>query len=139
MTTDAPEPTTRSRATARRITLAAAWVIGFLLFFYSLPLPNNPGIVRLQVWRDLPAYLFDLAAGSAERDAAGGPGWQTLPQRFDLAAVAGAILAGAWGLGGLLQRAVAPETGGSRLERAVIAFGMGLSWLSLLTLGFGFM
>jgi 4-amino-4-deoxy-L-arabinose transferase-like glycosyltransferase len=54
-----------------------------------------------------------------------------------LLATAGLILAGAGGLGHLLLRGLRVPLAARSLERSVLAFGLGLSGLSLLTLGCG--
>ena len=64
-------------------------------------------------------------------------GWQYIPQRWDLLLVAGIILIGGWSLGHILLRLIRLplEIGG--VERTVFAIGVGLSALSLITLGCG--
>lgn len=125
-----------------QIAVALAWLAGFSVFYYSLDLPNNRPLTRADVWEaaaSLPELVSppkpDASAAPQDRVIWNNSGWRFFPQRFDLVAVAAAILAGAWGLGSLLLRFIgAPR---DRIEKTVFALGLGLSGLSLLTLGFG--
>jgi len=111
--------------------LATGWLVVFLYYFFSLELPNSNGYPRSQVWLELPKYL-----GSALQFGANS-GWRFLPQRLDLWLVAGCILAGAWSIGHLLLRPIDLGLPRRCCERTVFAFALGLSALSLLTLGLG--
>ncbi|MCA9028017.1 MAG: hypothetical protein KDA86_22595 [Planctomycetaceae bacterium] len=118
-----------------------AWVILFALWFYSLTLPNaqttdGTSISRVDLWTNLSDLLLENVFPTKDGNSPPS-GWQYLPQRFDLVAVAGFILAGAWGLGHLLLRATGVRSHVDAVELNVFAFGLGLSGLSLLTLGFG--
>ncbi len=115
------------------LTIALAWLLGFLLFFYSFELPNNRPTTRFDIWMILPTLL----PPSAPSDPGAPYGWQNLPQRFDLMFVAGIILAGAWGAGHLLLRVINVPLEKRCAERTAFAFGLGLSALSLITLGCG--
>lgn len=114
---------------------AIGWLVLFAVFFFTRPLQNNGQLDRAT----LALLLPELAGLSAdEGEVPSGVGY--LPQRLDLVATAGFIAAGAWGLGGLLLRLIellgrAPWLVG--VERGAVAFGLGLSAWSLLTLGFG--
>ena len=87
-----------------------AWVIVFVLWFYSLTMPNaqtldGTTISRFDLWTNLSDLLMENIFPTPN---AGAPpsGWRYFPQRFDLMAVAAFILAGAWGLGHLLLRII---------------------------------
>ncbi len=117
--------------------LAAGWLVGFLLFFYSFTLPNSqPRTSRSDVWQVLPILFLNLVDPLPLQNAPP-VGWGNLPQRFDLLLVAAIILAGAWALGHLLLRAIKPPLPSRSTERTVFAFGLGLAGLSLLVLGCG--
>ncbi|MCH7988838.1 MAG: hypothetical protein IID46_06755, partial [Planctomycetes bacterium] len=114
-----------------------AWFAGFLFFFYSFTLPNSdPPQRRVDLWKQLP----DTLLANIETDPAPHvlpSGWSNFYQRFDLMQVAAVILAGAWGLGHLLLRIIKPPLDRRCAERTFFAFALGLSGLSLLTLGCG--
>jgi len=116
-----------------QLLVALAWMLGFFLFFYSFTLPNDPnGISRIDLWMLLPRLLPPPPVNN------GAPyGWSNLPQRFDLALVAGVILAGAWGAGHLALRALKVLLPRRGAERTVFALGVGLAALSLATLACG--
>ncbi len=117
------------------VSLAVAWLIGYGLFFYSFTLPNSvPRTSRGQIWMEMPDILALSALPTSDEKPTG---WKYLPQRFDLLAVAMAIWAGAWGAGNLTLRLIKAEFSVVSFERFVLAMGVGLSALSLLTLGFG--
>jgi len=111
--------------------IGLAWLVGFCLFFYSFPLPNNRPLTRLDLWIALPdlfpvSQLFSI-------------NWSNLAQRADLFGVAALILTGAWGLGHLVLRLIRSPidfVSGERAapERTVFAMALGLSGLSLTTL-----
>jgi len=108
-----------------------AWLIGFLLLFYSFTLPNSqPQLSRVDVW----LLLIDPPQSA---DAAKHSGWRYLPQRFDVMAVAAFIVCGAWVVGRLLMRALRVDARLTHLERCVFSTGLGLAAVSLLTLGCG--
>lgn len=111
---------------------AIIWVLFFLAVFYSMPLPNNGNYPRSEFWLfDVPIILTDPIAHGPDT------GWRFLPQRVDLVATAAFILAAAWGWGGVCIRILRLETILTRTERLVFSFGLGLSALSLFTLGCG--
>ncbi len=115
----------------RMLLFAGVWLVGFFVYFFSLDLPNNQGYPRSRVWLDLPDLLSSVSVSGPNN------GWRYLPQRFDVWLVAGAILAGAWGIGHLALRFIGVGLPRRSSERTVFAFGLGLSALSLTTLGFG--
>lgn len=121
-----------------RTAVAVVWLVGFFLFFYSFGLPNNPEPEnsRPELWKDLPFLLIEIVDPSSAADQLAS-GWVYFPQRYDLIAIAAIILAGAWGLGHLLLRVLRPPLPARCVERTVFAFAVGLSGLSLLTLGCG--
>ena len=123
------------RSQTRGALLAALALTAYLVFFYSFTLPNSiPQTSRLDIWRSLPDIL--LSCVLPDRD--GSPsGWQNFPQRFDLILFAAAILVGAWGTGHLVLRLIRLPLPRKSLERTVLAFGVGLSGISLATLGGG--
>lgn len=117
-----------------------AWVIGFCLYFSSSVLPNNSEWSRDVLWLLLPDYykswFFSTPPEGAIRS-----GWQYLPQRFDLLAVAAGILISAMAVGRLtlrlLYRAVLNGVSVNSAEGVVFSAGLGLSLTSLLTLLIG--
>ena len=124
---------------------AAVWLTIFVVGFFSAEFVHerpNPPVYRWELWSLVPELLdfVDPPQNDAERRsgaAVAHSGWEYFPQRLDLLAVMAVILAGAWGAGNLLLRALRL----TRLpagERTVFAFGAGLSGLSLATLCMGF-
>ncbi|MBX3436236.1 MAG: phospholipid carrier-dependent glycosyltransferase [Planctomycetaceae bacterium] len=118
--------------------LGLAWLIGFILWFSSFTLPNNKyqngsPIPRWDLWEALPDLLLENVFPTREPGSSPS-GWSYLPQRFDLLMVASWILIGAWGLGHLALRVIGVRKLLDPVERAVFAFGLGLSGLSLLTM-----
>jgi len=123
--------------TDRWVWLAVAFLFCYAFYFYSFTLPNsNPPVSRLLVWMELPQLLAACVFPSG-----GGPpsGWQYFPQRLDLLTVAAVIFAGAWGWGHLALRGLRPSLPARCGDRAVLALAVGLSTLSLATLGCGLM
>jgi hypothetical protein len=125
---------------------AAVWLTVFVIGFFSAKFvhePPNPPVYRWDLWSLVPELLdfVDPPANVADQgrgtDAAHA-GWEYSPQRLDLLAVMAVILAGAWGAGHLLLRALRLAPLLEPVERTVFAFGAGLSALSLATLFFGF-
>ena len=124
--------------------LSAVWVIFFLFVFFQQNLPNNSAFNRLDIVREVPFVVLDFVDPAPDANPVVDSGWKYFPQRLPMIGGAALILAAAWGLGHLLLRAVRLErTVDSPLpdvcaERTVFAFGLGLSALSLLMLGFGY-
>ena len=122
-----------------KIACAAFWLAGFLLYFFSFDLPNA-SVSRVDVLLELldpspPDPRQPLSEMTRQLQAHSG--WRYLPQRLDLLAVAAIILGGAWSAGHLILRLIKPSLPQRCLERTVFAYALGLSALSLLTLGLG--
>lgn len=117
--------------------LAMAWLVLFAGGFLVHPVSADAELRRFDVLLLLPELLADhFTAG--EGDLPGG--WRFLPQRFDIVVTALFLVAGIWGLGRLVLRAVLFKgafSAGSRLERTAFTFGLGAAAWSLLTLMFG--
>ncbi len=133
---------------------AAAWLVGFTVYFFSQALPNA-GFTRPAFWRESPWLILDSllppvpVPGQPVPDTSG---WRFLPQRFNNIAWAALVLAGSWHLGAMLLRAVLqpgalrrgsvsasaapPLSPGVHLPLAGLA---GLSAWSLVVLGLGLM
>lgn len=133
-TADSKFRNSRERKSIWLALLALAWLLGFLLYFYSFTLPNNPAYNRLGIWINLPELLAANIVGVEKQAERSSSGWRYFPQRLDLLLVAGAILAGAWGSGSLLLRLLRVPPALRPAERALFAMALGLSGLSLLTL-----
>jgi len=125
-----------------RIAVAGLWLLLFCLFFFSLDLPNSqPRLNRAAILENVPWLLLDVLdppppePGDAEGQRLWqNSGWSRLPQRVPLLLVSLIILGGAWGAGHLLWRAFRFPLPLGSLERTVLAMGLGLSALSLMTL-----
>ncbi len=114
---------------------AVAWVVGYSLFFFHFTLPNsNPPTGRTEVWFELPVILSSNVVSPPKAPPAS---WANLTQRLDLIAVAASIWLGSWGVGGLCLRLLRIPLASGSAERIVAACGLGLSVVSLLTLGCG--
>jgi hypothetical protein len=121
------------------------WLGVYFAAFFSQDLPNStPRVSRETVARETPWLLLDLV--DPPRPDAADPqavtisersGWRFFPQRFDLLFVASFIVAGAWGCGHLALRVVRPPLPMDAITRNVFALGLGLSAVSLATLGCG--
>lgn len=118
-----------------RATIGIAWLLLFVGWFLTRDLPNSgtPPVNRATLAGLLPELLAANFASSPEA------GWRYFPQRLDLLATAGGILAGAWGLGRCLLGGLRLTQALSGPERLALAGGVGLSLWSLLTLGLGWM
>lgn len=127
---------TRHRiVTAIVTTTAIAWAVIFVSAFYVQTLPNNP-ISRLEIWNEVPNELLNWIA-PVKLKTAPPSGLGYLPQRFQILSYASLILAGIWGCGHLLLRALQPGVRRKCAERTVFAFGLGYSAFSLIALGMG--
>lgn len=115
---------------------AAAWLILFSLWFYSLDMPNNRPSTRLDVLQSAPFHLLDVIDPPEVKDAPPG-GWTGLLQRLPLLLAAAGLAAGAWGWGRLGLRAVGVDAALTRAERFYLAGMLGLTVLSTVTLGLG--
>lgn len=116
--------------------LAAAWVVGFCLVFYAMPL-SRLGTSRAEFWQQVPFELLDLIDPPPPEPGDPPSGLGYLPQRLDLFAVATFLLLGSRALGSLLLRAWPSRFLEPGLERETFAWGLGLSAWSLLVLGLG--
>src|SRR5712691_1190393 len=123
----------RNRASIR-VWLAVAWIVGYALFFFSFTLPNSNPIRRVDVWIELPVLLWSNVVGAPEAPPSS---WANLTQRLDLIAVAAVIWLGSWAVGSLSLRALRMPLASRSAEQCVCACGVGLSAVSLLTLGCG--
>ena len=125
----------RGEFTSVKDWLAVAWLIGYSLFFFSFALPNsNPPVRRVDVWLELPEILWANVVNPPKGIVTS---WANLGQRLDLIAVAVAIWLGSWAVGSLALRALRIPLALRSIERSVCACGVGLSLVSLLTLGCG--
>ena len=122
---------------APKVNVAAAlvWLLAFLTVFFSLDLPNSgtPAVNRRDLWLELPVLLQNCIVQAPDATPAG---WQFLPQRLPAIGPAVLIIAGALSLGGLLLRTMRIRRE-KALEQLVLAYGLGMSATSLLTLGCG--
>ncbi len=113
------------------------WIVGYSLFFFHFTLPNSnsdPKTGRVDVGIELPDILWSNVVTPANFSVSS---WANLSQRLDLIAVAAAIWLGSWAVGGLCLRALRIPLALGSAERIVCACGIGLSAVSLLTLGCG--
>lgn len=118
--------------------LAIAWLVGFGVVFLTRVLPNNQEFNRFDLLLSTPALLLDnLPPGDPDPARAEISGWRSFPQRGDLLGVALFILAAAWGLGHLVLRLLRVRPPDRCAARTVLAFGLGLSGWSLITLLLG--
>ncbi|WP_298858854.1 hypothetical protein [uncultured Gimesia sp.] len=116
---------------------ALIWLLLFFVAFISFTLPNsNPATSRWDVLTHLPFLLLDLVDPLPVENPSPS-GWAYFPQRFPLIGIALVILAGACGLGQIITRLIKIPLAPFTAERTVFAFGVGISVVSLLTLGGG--
>jgi len=132
---ESPSESERGRRARVSEWIAVAWIVGYAFFFFHFTLPNsNPSVSRVDLWIDLPELLWSNVVAPPKAAASS---WKNLSQRFDLFAVAAVIWLGSWAVGGLLLRALRIPLPARSAERFVSACGVGLSAVSLLTLGCG--
>lgn len=124
-------PAGAARNGSWRVGLAVAWLSVFLVAFYQFDLPNNPQISRVMIWEQVPSIFMELVDPIETRGAID-TSWAYLPQRFNILAPAVLVLASAWAVGCLILRLFPVALLG--VEQLVVASGLGLSGLSLLTL-----
>lgn len=118
-----------------KVWLSITWLIGYSLFFFSFTLPNsNPPVRRVDVWLELPDILWANVVNPPNGVVTS---WANLGQRLDLIVVAVAVWLGSWSVGSLMLRAIRIPLELKSIERNVCASGIGLSLVSLLTLGCG--
>ncbi len=116
---------------------ALIWLLLFFVAFFSFILPNsNPSTSRWDVLTHLPFLLLDLIDPLPVENPPPS-GWTYFPQRFPLIGIAFIILVGAWGIGQLVTRLIKIPLAPFTAERTVFAYGVGISVVSLLTLGGG--
>lgn len=113
------------------------WLIGFLCYFYSFDLPNNSSVSRLDLWWLLPENLLDVLIPPVSNESGPPFGWRYLPQRLPFLGIALFVFAAAAGWGLALLTLLNVSFSAKSWERLAIAIGLGLSWLSLCTLGLG--
>ena len=114
--------------------LAIGWLLLFGFLFFRLDLPNtNPPVNRTDIWHELPHILYDCVIQNPAPDATV-LSWKYMPQRGSIIGTGMLIILGACGLGHLLLRAMRLQLDQWSLERIVLAAGLGLSGVSLLTL-----
>jgi len=117
-----------------RLAVTAAWVSLFLRWFFLSPLSNNREIDRLSLSLVAPELISGVFLPESRP---GGPGWHQLADRVDLVAVALLAWGCAWGWGRAARRWLGVPLGWNRSERLVLDLGLGLAWLSVVTLGLG--
>lgn len=115
---------------------ALIWLLLFFVAFYSFTLPNNSSISRWDIVTQLPYLLMDLVDPPPVENPHPS-GWSYFPQRFPFIGIAIVILLGAWGIGQLITRLIKIPLAPFTAERTVFAYGVGISAVSLLTLGGG--
>ena len=123
--------------------LACVWLIAFYLFFYSQELPNAKELengnkpTRWIVWQLADYFLLENIAPIRDENSAAS-GWRYFPERAGFLLIASVVYLLAHFLGSLLFRLV----GGKKnctgpLEWHAISLAVGLSGISLITLGLG--
>ncbi|MDF1744912.1 MAG: hypothetical protein P1V19_14545, partial [Gimesia sp.] len=116
---------------------ALIWLWLFFVAFISFTLPNsNPATSRWDVLTHLPFLILDLVDPLPVENPPPS-GWAYFPQRFPLIGIAFVILAGAWGLGQMITKLIKIPLAPFTAERTVFAYGVGISVITLLTLGGG--
>lgn len=132
---EAPSGSERGHRAGVADWIVVAWIVGYAVFFFHFTLPNsNPPVSRVDLWVELPDVLWSNVVTPPKAPATS---WANLSQRLDLFGVAAAIWIGSWAVGGLLLRAMRIPLSAGSAERLVCACGLGLSAVSLLTLGCG--
>jgi hypothetical protein len=109
---------------SRFLAVAILWLVGFTVWFYTFELPNNRPIRRVDLWPEIPFLLMDLVDPPPPAQNADPSGWRFLPQRFDILAIAGVMLAGAYAAGSLLLRLLGRWIT-DRIEQTVIRIRTG--------------
>ena len=96
--------------------LAFGWVgsvvalLVAIAWFSAQMLQNNGDYTRLDIWIALPELLGELVSPTVNPNPLVRPsGWEYLPERFDLMAVAGVILLFAWGWGSVIVERLFPR------------------------------
>lgn len=114
--------------------LAALWLALFLLWFALTPLSNNRELDRLSLGLVAPELISGVLLPEPRPQ---GPGWHQLADRIDLVGVALLAWFCAWGWGRGARRWLGVPLGDGWGERLVLDVGLGLAWLSVLTLACG--
>lgn len=114
--------------------LSAVWLGLFLVWFALTPLSNNREIDRLSLGLVAPELISGVLLPEPRPQ---GPGWHQLADRIDLVAVALLAWGCAWGWGRGARRWLGVPLGDGWGERLVLEVGLGLAWLSVLTLACG--
>lgn len=115
--------------------LVGAWVLAYLVYFFTRDLPDAqvPGETRhfnrLEILVSAPELWRATLEGLTD--------WRFVEQRVPVVGWATLVVAAALGIGGVLRRALVRDAQASRAERWVWSYGLGMSSLSLLTLGLG--
>ncbi|MFO1093757.1 MAG: hypothetical protein U0992_10665 [Planctomycetaceae bacterium] len=115
--------------------VALAWLLAFGGHFFSQQVTSDIDLQRIDVMADSGWLLLDnvfAAPGEQSRNS----GWRFFPQRIDLLLVAGTMLLASWSAGQLCLRWLKIDPP-ARAERIVFAFGLGISFWTLVTLGLG--
>ncbi len=115
---------------------ALVWLLLFFIAYLTVPLTNNREIDRWYIVPEIPFLLLDLVDPLPEENPHPA-GWAYFPQRIPLIGVAATVLLGAWGLGQLVTRLIRIPLPPFSAERTVFAAGLGISFVTLLTLGGG--
>lgn len=138
---DAATPTRAEQpAIGEELPPANPWIVlllfgGYVAFFFSFSLPNNPNWSRIDLAEELVFnYLFD---SNEAHDSKIPSGVQYLAQRCYPAIVAAFILASSLATGRLLIRVLRFHALESRLLSFVFSAGLGISACSLTTLLLG--
>ena len=118
-----------------KVCAGVIWLCIFAFAFFRIDLPNSsPTVNRTDIWLVLDDLLLFAVVQAPDAPAAG---WTYFPQRIPILFIAGWMLAGVWGLGHLLLRALKLRSWFRLLEKSVFAYGLGISGVSLLVLGTG--
>jgi 4-amino-4-deoxy-L-arabinose transferase-like glycosyltransferase len=115
---------------------ALVWLLLFFIAYLTVPLTNNREIDRWYIVPEIPFLLLDLVDPLPEENPHPA-GWAYFPQRIPLIGVAATVLLGGWGLGQLVTRLIRIPLPPFSAERTVFAAGLGISFVTLLTLGGG--
>ena len=115
------------------IALVSVWLVVYCVLFFRLDLPNNSHVNRTSFWLDVPDFLYYSVVQHPDATPSS---WSNLSERLPLIATGLWILGGAWGIGSLLLRTLRIQTR-LKLERVFFATTLGLSFVSLMTLGCG--
>lgn len=114
--------------------ISTLWLTLFLVWFCLTPLSNNGEIDRLSLGLLAPELISGVFL---PQPRPGGPGWHQLSDRMDLLGVAFMAWICAWGWGRAACRWMGVPPAAGWCEQLVLNVGLGLAWLSVLTLGCG--